>query len=220
VLVVEDDPDARIIYQATLAHEGYIVATARTIAEGRERASARKPDVVVLDCRLPDGNGLDLLATWKRSPSMAPVPVVVVTAFSQPADIDAATRAGADAFMVKPCPGVALSAFLHRLMSAKAPTRRPPRLPTTRKVEAPPIIFPCGGPPEAVTLQRIDATRFQARCEPCLRPSPILRGTITEAASKIVELGWTAGPTTWTCPICRDRAEQPTGRRRRLPAHE
>src|SRR5688572_16487106 len=149
VLVVEDDFDAQQIYAATLRHAGYVVVTAGGIRAAREAVRDKRPDIVTLDCRLPDGNGLDLLASWRQPRNeMATVPVVVVTAFSEREHFDAATAAGADAFIVKPCPPDALTAFLARIASAAKPTRRLPRVRMDDAMRAPPVVFPCGRPTE------------------------------------------------------------------------
>jgi DNA-binding response OmpR family regulator len=207
VLVVEDDFDAQQIYSATLKHSGYVVVTASTVHAARSAVRERKPDIVTLDCRLPDGNGLDLLATWRQPRhEMSAVPVVVVTAFSEREHFDAATAAGADAFIVKPCPPDALVAFLARIAMAAKPTRRLPRVRMDDPQRAPPIVFPCGRPTETATLHRIDASRFQALCATCMRPSPVVRGDIQEALREVVGLGWiTTRLGSWACPICRTR---------------
>lgn len=207
VLVVEDDYDAQQIYSATLKHAGYVVVGASTVRAAREAVRDRRPDLVTLDCRLPDGNGIDLLASWRQPRNeMAAVPVVVVTAFSEREHFDAATAAGADAFIVKPCPPDALLAFLSRIAIAAKPTRRLPRIRMDDVLRAPPIVFPCGRPTDTATLHRIDATRYQALCASCLRPSPRLRGEIHEALREVVGLRWITTRTGgWACPVCRSR---------------
>ena len=206
VLVVEDDPDASIIYAATLVHAGYDVDSAHTLAEARKIVAERRPSIVVLDCRLPDGNGLDLLKTWKDGSPMAAVPVVVITAFSDPEYVDAATRAGADAFVVKPCPGDALTAFLQRVLIASKPTRRMPRFRMSSQISAPPVVFPCGSAVETATLHRLSERRYQARCDTCHRSSPITEGHVQDALKRIVELGWTTHRHgAFACPVCKER---------------
>lgn len=117
VLLVEDNEDARIIYTASLRHAGYEVVEAPSLKEARAAAIARRPDVVVLDCRLPDGDGLELLAAWRRAPDMLGLPVVVVTASRERQDLEAAVLAGADIFVAKPCPGDELALHVGRAIS-------------------------------------------------------------------------------------------------------
>ena len=124
VLLVEDDVDAQDIYAKTLAHEGFEVVLAPSIAEAMTRARTQTPDVVVLDCRLPDGDGLELARTWRGDPAMRSVPVVVLTAFSSRQDVEAAILAGADAFVVKPCPGHVLAKHIEGVLRGTRPSQR------------------------------------------------------------------------------------------------
>src|SRR2546423_15542541 len=119
VLVVEDNPDAQEITVETLRHEGYEVMKADGIGDAVATAARRRPDIVVLDCRLPDGDGLELAAKWRKEAAMADVPVVVLTAFSARQDVEAALLAGANAFLVKPC---ATSVLVHQIEKALATT--------------------------------------------------------------------------------------------------
>ena len=122
ILLVEDDYDARAIYRATLSYAGYRVIEAPTVKDARDAVRAIVPDVVVLDCRLPDGDGLQLVDGW-RTGSMARVPVIVVSAHRERQDLDAALLAGADSFVPKPCPGNILAGHVDRAIRAGTPRR-------------------------------------------------------------------------------------------------
>ena len=61
LLVVDDEPIIRHSFQKAFASAEVEVLTAGTLAEGRKRVEADRPDVVVVDLQLPDGSGLDLL---------------------------------------------------------------------------------------------------------------------------------------------------------------
>lgn len=123
VLLVEDDVDARDIYATSLRYAGYRVIEAPTIKDAEDVVRAVLPDAVVLDCRLPDGDGLSLVNRW-RDEVMGHVPVIVVTAHRERQDIDAALLAGADYFVPKPCAGSVLAAYVARAMTARRPSRR------------------------------------------------------------------------------------------------
>lgn len=74
LLVVEDDPSLRALYEAELAEEGYRVATAESGEAALERVRKQAPDVIVLDVRLPGANGLDVLRqVLHESPEVAVV---------------------------------------------------------------------------------------------------------------------------------------------------
>lgn len=106
ILLVEDDPDARYIYAASMKHARFDVVDAGLARDAVESALASRPDVVVLDRRLPDRDGLDLARQRRASgTSMARVPIIVLTAYTTKADVNACVAAGCDVFLGKPCPG-------------------------------------------------------------------------------------------------------------------
>jgi two-component system phosphate regulon response regulator PhoB len=123
VLVVEDNDDAEIITTSILRHFGYDVMRVRDIEGARRMTRARRPDVVLLDCRLPDGDGLELARAWRQDGIMRDVPVIVLTAFCARQDIEAALVAGADAFLVKPCPAAVLAAQIEKVLAGTRPSQ-------------------------------------------------------------------------------------------------
>jgi DNA-binding response OmpR family regulator len=125
VLLVEDNVDALDIYASSLRHAGYHVVEAPTLEDARAAVQARRPDVVVLDCRLPDGDGLSMLERWRRTgDAMREVPVIVLTASVHRQDVDAALLAGADQFVPKPCPGNVLALHVGRALDRTRPSAR------------------------------------------------------------------------------------------------
>ena len=61
ILVVDDEPDLRTLYELTLLREGYRVQTAGSVGEAREQLQNQTFDAVITDMRLPDGLGMDKL---------------------------------------------------------------------------------------------------------------------------------------------------------------
>ncbi|MDE1942583.1 MAG: two-component system response regulator KdpE [Betaproteobacteria bacterium] len=99
VLVIEDEPGIRRFVRMALAAEGCQVHEAETLQRGLIEAGTRKPDMVVLDLGLPDGDGVDFirdLRTWSD------VPVIVLSARTSETDKVEALDAGADDYLVKP----------------------------------------------------------------------------------------------------------------------
>ncbi len=99
ILIVEDEDNIRRFVRLTLAAEGYEVFEAATWQRGLIEAGTRRPDMLVLDLGLPDGDGVDLireLRTWSA------MPIIVLSARSSEADKIAALDAGADDYLVKP----------------------------------------------------------------------------------------------------------------------
>ncbi len=80
VLVVEDDRDQAAICAAILQHHGYRVLCARNGAEALVLACEARPQVVLLDLRLPDMHGTEVFAALRQNPATAAIPVLVMTA--------------------------------------------------------------------------------------------------------------------------------------------
>jgi len=100
VLVVDDEPDLRTLYEMTLVREGYQVETAASLAAAREQLQAQHFDVVLADMRLPDGLGMDLLHELRAQHRAERC--VVVTAYGSAQNAVEALRAGAFDYLSKP----------------------------------------------------------------------------------------------------------------------
>ena len=125
VLLVEDNLDALEMYASALRAAGYYVVEAQALEEAKGAVRTVCPDVVVLDCRLPDGDGLSLLAAWRATQSaIANVPVIVISASAYRQDVEAALLAGADQFVPKPCPGNVLTLHVTRALDRSRPSAR------------------------------------------------------------------------------------------------
>ena len=99
VVVIEDEPQIRRFVRTALEAEGWLVHEADTAKKGLTEAGTRKPDLLVLDLGLPDGNGLDLIRDVR---GWSAVPIIVLSARSDEADKIAALDAGADDYLTKP----------------------------------------------------------------------------------------------------------------------
>ena len=98
-VIIEDEPQIRRFVRAALEAEGWQVHEADTLKKGLTEAGTRKPDLLVLDLGLPDGDGLELIRDVR---SWSGVPIVVLSARSDEADKIAALDAGADDYLTKP----------------------------------------------------------------------------------------------------------------------
>jgi DNA-binding response OmpR family regulator len=96
ILVVDDEQPIRRLCKEELEEEGYEVVTARTGAEAMESFAREGPDLVVLDIKLPDVDGLELLTLMKES--RRDVPVIMHTAFDYMYDL---AQEASDAYIVK-----------------------------------------------------------------------------------------------------------------------
>ena len=98
-IVIEDEPQIRRFVRAALEGEGWQVHEADTLKRGLSQAGTRKPDLLVLDLGLPDGDGVDLIRDVR---GWSAVPIIVLSARSDEADKIAALDAGADDYLTKP----------------------------------------------------------------------------------------------------------------------
>lgn len=99
ILIVEDEAEIRRFVRLALGAEGHVVHEAEGVQRGLIEAGTRRPDLVVVDLGLPDGDGVDLIRELRQ---WSAVPVIVLSARSQEADKIAALDAGADDYLVKP----------------------------------------------------------------------------------------------------------------------
>jgi two-component system KDP operon response regulator KdpE len=107
ILIVEDDAHIRRFVRLTLEAEGYGVHEADSYQRGLIEAGTRRPDLLVLDLGLPDGDGVELIRELRQ---WSPMPVIVLSARTTEASKIAALDAGADDYLVKPFGSGELSA--------------------------------------------------------------------------------------------------------------
>ena len=98
-VLVEDEPQIRRFVRSALETEGWLVFEATTVEQGLVECGTRRPDLVVLDLGLPDGDGVDLIRDLRGWSS---VPLIVLSARSGEAQKIAALDAGADDYLTKP----------------------------------------------------------------------------------------------------------------------
>lgn len=103
VLLVDDEPDQVEMYQLALELAGYEVASASTGGEALARTRERRPDVIVLDLRLPDITGWDVCAALRSEPRTARIPIIVLTAAAVASLPQQAAAAGCAGYLLKPC---------------------------------------------------------------------------------------------------------------------
>lgn len=100
ILVVDDEPDLRALYELTLVREGHAVVCAGDIAQARRRLSQQRFDVLITDMRLPDGLGLELVRQlgFERCPEKS----IVITAYGSAQNAVEALKSGAFDYLTKP----------------------------------------------------------------------------------------------------------------------
>ncbi len=102
VLIAEDEPHIVESLSFVLGREGFDVSAVLDGESVIEQLRAERPGVVILDVMLPQLNGFEVLKRIKSDPSLAAIPVVILTAKGQAQDRRMAEEIGVDGFMTKP----------------------------------------------------------------------------------------------------------------------
>ena len=132
LLVVDDEPDLRTLYELTLMREGYHVDSAGTVEEAWRILLDEHFDLLITDMRLPDGTGLDLLSRLESAGR--PETAIVITAYGSPENAVEALKAGAYDYLTKP---VDLRQFRSVVGSALGRVPAAPESPSTEHQPAP-----------------------------------------------------------------------------------
>jgi CheY-like chemotaxis protein len=112
VLVVEDDPDIRALLEQRVRRLGHEVVSAATAEAGLVASREHRPDLVLLDLKLPGMDGWAFLDQLRAEPDRAGVPVVVVSIV----DRDDQDHPAVDAYLTKPFRTAAVDELLHRYL--------------------------------------------------------------------------------------------------------
>jgi two-component system, NtrC family, response regulator PilR len=100
VLVIDDEPDLRTLYELTLLREGYRVETAGSVQEAQEHLTQQRFDAIITDMRLPDGMGTDILARLRTDQRNERC--IVITAYGSAENAVESLKAGAFDYLSKP----------------------------------------------------------------------------------------------------------------------
>jgi two-component system, NtrC family, response regulator PilR len=144
LLVVDDEPDLRTLYELTLLREGYDIETAGTVQDALLHLKDRTYSAVITDMRLPDGTGLDVLRWLEESGRREKT--IVITAYGSAENAVEALKAGAYDYLTKPVDlrqfRAAVASALGRAGSAGAPTIDLATLPFENGAPAPAVAAP------------------------------------------------------------------------------
>jgi two-component system, cell cycle response regulator DivK len=102
ILVIEDNEQNMYLIKYILEDCGYEVHCARDGKEGIERATAIRPDLILLDIQLPTMDGYAVARNLRLNPDLADVPIVAVTSYAMPGDREKAMEAGCRGYIEKP----------------------------------------------------------------------------------------------------------------------
>lgn len=124
VLVIDDEPDVLLLCRVNLAFEGHSVIEAADAPQGLEAALRERPDVIVLDVMLPNGDGISVLRELQMDGRTSSIPVILLTAKARGEDELVGFQAGASMYMTKPFSPAALCEAVATVGGMSADERR------------------------------------------------------------------------------------------------
>lgn len=166
ILVVEDETDIRDIISHGLEREGYAVTAVADAEKGLESMRRTRPDLVLLDMMLPGMDGFEALKRIRSDADLRAVPVIMVTARSEDADIVAGLELGADDYVCKPfSPRVLVARVRARLRETgreEGPGAEEGRVLSSQGIELDPGRHECriGGEPAELSATEFSLLEF------------------------------------------------------------
>ncbi len=118
ILVVDDEKHIVRLVQINLERAGYKVITAQDGKEGLQKAQQEKPDLIVLDVMMPYMDGFEVLKHLKKDPETRNIPVIMLTAKAQDADVFRGWKEGVDTYLTKPFNPMELLSFVKRIFQS------------------------------------------------------------------------------------------------------
>lgn len=102
ILIVDDDPNIARLVGAYLKQSGFFVSTALDVRTAWTLLHQERPHLLILDVMLPDGDGFELTRRIRAEPSLARLPIIMLTARVEDTDVIVGLELGADDYMTKP----------------------------------------------------------------------------------------------------------------------
>lgn len=118
ILAVDDEKHIVRLVQVNLERAGYTVVTANDGKEALEKVAEENPDLVVLDVMMPYMDGFEVLQNLRRSPATRDIPVIMLTAKAQDADVFKGWQSGVDCYLTKPFNPMELLSFVKRIFDS------------------------------------------------------------------------------------------------------
>lgn len=102
ILIIDDDQEQCRVLKYRLDKQGFHTFTAHRAKTGVQRAQDERPDAILLDIRLPDGDGLEVCEQLADDPTTADIPIIVVSGCERPNVVRQARKAGSRFYVRKP----------------------------------------------------------------------------------------------------------------------
>ncbi len=119
ILAVDDEKHIVRLVEINLKKAGYEVTTANNGREALEAVALSTPDLIVMDVMMPEMDGFAALKKLKDDPATSNIPVIMLTAKAQDADVFKGWQSGADLYLTKPFNPAELLTFVERILSSK-----------------------------------------------------------------------------------------------------
>jgi two-component system, cell cycle response regulator DivK len=128
VLVVDDDPDTRHIWQTVLEHRGYDVLGAADGPQGVSMAQTHTPDLILMNLCMPTLDGLSATMLLRRDTRTARIPIIACTGFVREEGEDEAEHAGVNGYLEKPCEPSRMVEEVERIIGPALSPAESPRI--------------------------------------------------------------------------------------------
>jgi two-component system alkaline phosphatase synthesis response regulator PhoP/two-component system response regulator VicR len=115
ILVVDDEKPIVRLVQVNLEHAGYEVVTAYDGKEALEKVEQEKPDLIILDVMMPQMDGFEVMQRLQANPKTRDIPVIMLTAKAQDADVFRGWQSGVTLYLTKPFSPFELISFVRRI---------------------------------------------------------------------------------------------------------
>ncbi len=118
ILAVDDERHIVRLVQVNLQRAGYEVVTAYDGKEALEKVASEQPDLIVLDVMMPYMDGFEVLQNLRKNMSTRDLPVIMLTAKAQDADVFRGWQSGVDCYLTKPFNPMELISFVKRIFKS------------------------------------------------------------------------------------------------------
>ncbi len=119
ILIIDDDVDMASMMGEILSTRNFEVILAHDGIRAIEKSNKEKVDLILLDIRMPFFSGFWFCDAFKQKPETKDIPVVIVSALSNPEDIEKAYRLGAAGYLTKPFKANALLEVVEKIISSR-----------------------------------------------------------------------------------------------------
>jgi len=117
IMAVDDERHIVRLIQVNLERAGYQVVTAFDGPEALKKVDTEKPDLIVLDVMMPKMDGFEVLKRLQANPESREIPIIMLTAKAQDADVFRGWSSGVSAYLTKPFNPLELITFVKRILS-------------------------------------------------------------------------------------------------------